>query len=544
MRKTHHLEQGSEAWLSHRATPGMINASEVAAIMDVCRHTSRSELLKRKATGIEPEHSPATERLFAKGHEDEALARPFAEELIGDDLSALVMTDTVDGILFSASLDGITQDHSITFEHKSFSMMLADSMDAGVIPPEYHPQMEVGLMVSGAKRCLFMASKNGETETARHLWYDSNPDLRKRMIAACKQFLIDWENYQHVESTVAPVAATIEALPALMIQVEGKVLATNLDQFKASAQTFIANINTDLQTDQDFADADKMVKFLKDGEERLALCKSQALAQTASIDELFRTIDAISGQMKDKRLMLDKLVKSEKEHRRADIVATAQVELVSHIGRLNERIGGRWMPIIGSPAFPSAMFGEAIKGLKSLDSMHDKVSAALAKAKIEANEIADRIDLNVRAAKDHMHLLPDFAGVCTKATDDFSALLSMRIQQDEQRKEVEREKIRQEEADRATREAARADAQAKAQAAIDQRGKADAGVGLSQDDRAQPDAASIPPTPTSKPVYVDERRIDDFLALLPATPTTKSALRITLIKWEKYRVACEYEATV
>lgn len=533
MRKIIECEQGSDEWLAHRNTPGMINASEVATIMGMSRHTSRSEILKRKATGIEPEHSPATLRLFQKGHEDEALARPIAETIINDDLSAMVMTDTIDGLLFSASLDGITQDHGITFEHKTLSMVLADSMDAGFIPPEYHPQMEVGLMVSGAQRCLFMASRDGDTETARHLWYDSDHGLRKRMLAEAKQFEEDRKNYVHVEATVAPIAATIDALPALMIQVEGKVLATNLDQFKASAQTFIANISTDLQTDQDFADADKMVKFLKDGEEQLALCKRQALAQTASIDELFRTIDAISGLMKDKRLMLDKLVAAEKTNRKQEIVNGAINALVMFTGKLNGRIGCNWMP-----APKTGLLAESVRGLKSLDSMRDKVSAALANAKVEASEIADRIELNAKFAENAMHLLPDFSSICTKATDDFAALVAMRVSQDQQRKDAELDKIRQEEADRITTEAALADAQAKVQAATDQRGKADAGVGLDVSGRAQPDAAITPPTL----VFIDEHRIDNFLSLLSTTPAEKKALRVNLVKWEKYRVACDLEA--
>lgn len=409
-------------------------------MLGISKYCSRSELLRRKATGFVPDVSPSLQAVFDRGHATEIGGREMAEKIIGQHL----YPHTVSEGKLSASCDGITRDHKIAFEHKQYRADLADSVRAGVLPEEYRPQCQQVMMVTGADMLLFMVS-DGTPANCAYMWVEPDSEWRQTIVQGWTQFAIDLENYVPTEATVAPVAATIEALPALMIQVEGKVLATNLDQFKASAQKFIDNINTDLQTDQDFADADKMVKFLKDGEERLALCKSQALAQTASIDELFRTIDAISGQMKDKRLMLDRLVKSEKEHRRADIVATAQAELVSHIGRLNERIGGRWMPIIGSPAFPSTMFGEVIKGLKSLDSMRDKVSAAMTNAKIEANEIADRIELNARAAKDHMHLLPDFAGVCAKAADDFAALLALRVQQ----------------------EAARADAQAKAQAATD-----------------------------------------------------------------------------
>lgn len=518
---THDLEQGSAAWHAFRLEH--FGASEAAAMLGISKHCSRSELLKRKATGIEPEASPALQAVFDRGHAAEIGGREMAEKIIGQALYPVTMSE---GKL-SASCDGLTLDEDIAFEHKQHNAALADSVRAGVLPEEYQPQCQQVMMVTGADMLLFMVS-DGTPANCAYMWVEPNTEWRQTIVQGWTQFAIDLENYQHTEATVAPVAATIEALPALMIQVEGKVLATNLDQFKASAQAFIANINTSLQTDQDFADADKMVKFLKDGEDRLALCKSQALAQTASIDELFRTIDAISGQMKDKRLKLDKLVKAEKENRRSEIVWEAQKTLNIHVMALESRAG-----VSNVIKVDGRIFEAAVKNLKSLDSMREKVSAALANAKIEANEIADRIELNARAAKDHMHLLPDFAGVCTKAADDFAALLALRVQQ----------------------EAARADAQAKAQAATDQRGKADAGVGLSQGDRAQPEAASTAPSrnvavtaPVTIENYYDEAWaatiIDDYLRLLGISPVEKKALRMHLVKFARYQAAREAMATV
>lgn len=504
--------QGSEMWLVARAH--RFCASEAPAMMGSSKHQTRSDLLKQKATGLTPEVDAATQRRFDAGHAAEEAARPIVENIIGDDLSAMTGAIEIDGLPLLASFDGVTQGRDIIWESKLWNAALADQVRAGQLEPHYYWQIEQQLLVSGAERAYFTTS-DGTPENTLGMWYESQPERRAKLIAGWHQFAIDLENYQHVEATVAPVAATIEALPALMIQVEGKVLATNLDQFKASAQTFIANINTDLQTDQDFADADKMVKFLKDGEERLALCKSQALAQTASIDELFRTIDAISGQMKDKRLMLDKLVAAEKQKRRSEIVWEAQKTLNIHVMALESRAG-----VSNVIKVDGRIFEAAVKNLKSLDSMRDKVSAALANAKIEANEIADRIDLNAKAAKDVMHLFPDFSSVCTKATDDFAALLALRTQQ----------------------EAARADAQAKAQAATDQCGKADAGVGLSPDGRAQPEAASTAPQSGDHIVVIPI--IDDFLGLLDATPSEKKILRMHLVKFVRYQAAREMQAVV
>ncbi len=157
--------------------------------------------------------------------------------------------------------------------------------------------------------------------------------------------------------------------------------------------------------------------------------------------------------MRGKRLALEKLVKAEKENRKSEIVHAARVELVGHVQNLHSRIGFTCIQI------DSSVFGEATKGLKSLDSMRDKVSVALANAKIEASAIADRIEFNQKQMQEKSAavLFPDFAQVCTKAPDDFAALVDVRIakkkEADDSLLAAEREKIRTEEVARANAEA-------------------------------------------------------------------------------------------
>lgn len=457
MRKVLHLIQGADDWKAHRNTPGLFNASELAIVMGIWPFKKRSDFLREKALGIEPEHNEFTLLKFEKGHRDEAAARPIAEEIIDDDLSAMVMEDEFDGVLLSASLDGITQNYKTTFEHKSLNPNLAASLEVGEIPDIYWPQMEAGLMVSGATSCLFMTSEDGNRETMRYAWYESKPELRPKIIAACKQFAEDLANYQHVEATPEVVAAPIEALPALLVQVEGRVVATNMDAFKEKASAFIATIKTELKTDQDFADADKMAKFLGDGEKQLDAVKAQAQAQAASIDEVFRTIDAVKEQMRTTRLKLEKLVKTEKENRKGEIVSQAQSALMEHRAKLTQRLGGDFLPPI-----VSGQFAEAIKGLKSLASMQDAVNTALANAKIEANEVADKIDRNLRSLNlfigqtGYGFLFPDTNALVLKEADDLDAVMAMRVNEhkaaEETRLEAERERIRKEEAERMERE--------------------------------------------------------------------------------------------
>ena len=208
-----------------------------------------------------------------------------------------------------------------------------------------------------------------------------------------------------------------------------------------------AGINRNLATDQDFADAEQAVKWCAGVESRLAAAKQHALSQTASIDELFRTVDEISAEARRVRLDLDKLVKAEKEHRRLEIVGAGRAALSAHITELNNRIGFRFMPDV------QADFAGAIKGKKSLDSMRSAVNDELARAKIAANAIADRITLNLRALAEHVEyvsLFPDTASLALKTPDDLLATIKSRI------------------ADHQAAEAKKAESAAQAQQAIQQ----------------------------------------------------------------------------
>ncbi len=439
------VKQGEPEWHAARATHDC--ASEAAAALGLSKNCTRSKLMKIKHTGITPDVSEWTQTfLFDKGHEAEALARPIVAKTLGEALHP-VTGESDDGKLL-ASLDGFTMFGDTVWENKMLNPELRDFIiENNDLPDSHWPQCEHQILVTEADRVYFTVS-DGTEEGTTGIFYESKPERRQRLIAGWAQFNEDLANYELPETKPSAVAEVIDDLPALTVQLVGQVTASNLDDFKMAVTARIQAINTTLVTDNDFATADKMVKFLDDGEKRLDLVKSQALAQTESIDALFRTIDSLKAEMRSKRLTLDKLVKAEKENRKAEIVIAASREFGAHCAAL----GGR----VGVPVSVAVSFADAVKGLKSLDSMRDKVSVALANAKIEANSIADRIDANRKTAGDDIGLLPDFAGICTKAPDDFAALLSMRInarkEAEEKRLAAEREKIRAEEQDKAQAE--------------------------------------------------------------------------------------------
>jgi putative phage-type endonuclease len=462
MRKIVQLVQGTQEWHTHRAKH--FNASEASAMLGLSPYQSRSDLLKAKSTGITPEVDVAKQRLFDAGHAAEAAARPEAKRVIGKDLYPITATRDVGGLHLSASYDGATMEEDIVWEHKLLNVALADSLSRGIIPEQYHPQLEQQLLVIEAEKALFMATSSDKT-AMEYVWYTSNPEMRQRLIAGWQQFAIDLASY--IPSTVEvikPIGRTPETLPALHIEVTGMVTASNLAQYKEHALAVFGGINRDLQTDAQFADAEKTVKWCKDVEDRLAAAKQHALSQTASIDQLFKAIDDISAESRRTRLELDKLVTARKEALRGEIVAEGVNALRSHIAILNTRIGKAFMPSI------HADFGGAIKGKRSLESIRDAVGNELARAKIESNALADRIQINLNTLNkvpDYAFLFADIAQLVLKATDDLEAVIQNRISAHNEKESarIEADRARFAEQERAKAEAsvkARADAEAAA----------------------------------------------------------------------------------
>jgi len=441
--------QGSTEWGALRAS--CFTASEAPAMAGVSKYTSRSDLLKHKYTGEVPEVTPAQQRLFDKGHATEASARPIAERIIGEELYPCTATHD-DHEWMLASFDGCTMLEDVIFEHK---MINADLRTATVetLPEHYKVQMDQQLAVSGAEKCLFMAS-DGTEDDCNWFWYTTTPERIASLLAGWAQFKADLEAYEPQDQKVAPQGEAPDKLPALSIQMTGGVQASNLPDFKAKALAMINGIKTTLTTDKDFADADSTVKWLQKGEKQLEESKQRALEQTASIAELFSTIDELRETMRQKRLYIDKLVKAEKENRRGDIRRNA------------EQCFTGWLHSLECPISPvhSLDIAGAMKGKKTIATLQAAADDEVARAKIECQQLANEVNGNKvlldKEQGEYAFLFSDWRDLIQKKRDDLQAVINSRIAQHkeaEQKKlDADRERIRQEEEAKVRREAEQA----------------------------------------------------------------------------------------
>lgn len=457
--ETLNLIQGSPEWLATRLK--YFTASEAPIMMGASPYMTREELLTMKKTGITADVNDQQQRIFDRGHALEKQALPLAEKVLGVDLYPVTGCAEIDGLPLLASFDGLDMMEELGFEHKTFNADKVARMQSGEILYEYIWQLEHQLLVSGATSILFVMS-DGTHDNWYQIHYSADPVLREQLIAGWKQFAADLENHVPAEYLPAPEAKAIKELPALHITLVGQVRNSNLIEYRQTAMAFVESINTNLETDQDFADAEKLVKFCDAAEKELEVVKKAALGQTADIAELFRNVDELRDAMKAKRLELDKLVKARKEAIRVQVVQDRITALNAHIAALNSDLSrGIRLPTI------AADFAGAIKGKKTIKSLHESANEELARAKIKANEIADAMTENLvffgNNAENFMFLFSDLQSIISKQPDDFELLVVSRVNQhkaaEAARLEAETKRIEAETEARLQREA-----QAKAKA--------------------------------------------------------------------------------
>ena len=308
------------------------------------------------------------------------------------------------------------------------------------------------MIVTTCEAILFMASDwddNNELIEEAHRWYHPDMELRARIEQGWIQLAIDRDNYVIPEYIpAAAVAKPTKDLPALSIQVNGSIsLISNLDLFGAQLNAFVGQIDKEPNDDQGFADAEAAIKTLQKAEDALEASESSALAQTASIDDMRKTVKLYKDTARATRLMLKKMVEERKKSIKLEVIQEGKDAYAMHVEAINKRLGKPYLPQI------SADFAGAVSGAKSIKGLRERMKNELLRVQLESTKIADKIDINLNtlreSAKDHAFLFADVGVLVLKENEDLVALIKVRISEHEQavaaKQAAEREKIRIEE---------------------------------------------------------------------------------------------------
>lgn len=431
-RITHDLVQGSPEWMEFRLKH--FGASEAAAMLGLSKNVKRNELLHMKHTGMPKEFSDwVQEHILDRGHEVEALARPLIEMTLGEDLYPMVFSNG----RMSASCDGLTMDERRAWEHKQWAEELANSVRVGILPEEHLPQCQQVLMVSEADELIFTVS-DGTDDRRVSMIVRPDPEWFEKIRAGWRQFERDLAEYAPIEISEKAIAAPQESLPVPFAQVTGSIaIKSNLDLFGAALRSFIDQIPEKPETDQDFADTDAACKRLKDAEDCLMSAEDTALASVSDIEQLRRTVATLRELTRQTRLAKEKLVEARKKQIKEDAITERRAKWTEHIAAINAELKAVQIMV------PAPDFVGAIKGLKTIASLYDKLDTALANGKIVADAAAKDLRAKLNWYEPHREahgfLFRDLQTLIQKPAEDFELAVKTRI---DEHKRAEEEKAK------------------------------------------------------------------------------------------------------
>ena len=158
----------------------------------------------------------------------------------------------------------------------------------------------------------------------------------------------------------------------LIIKLKGEITESNFDEWKAGVLTQIEAANKDLETDEDFAEAEHVSKKLKEAEKSLIEAKTHGLEQAADIQALFAAIDEVTEASRETRLNLDRQIKSKKEDIKINLVDDA---LNTARGYLDNQPDD--FKAASDITITRTPFEDAIKGKRVISSMRTALSDTL-----------------------------------------------------------------------------------------------------------------------------------------------------------------------
>jgi len=202
-------------------------------------------------------------------------------------------------------------------------------------------------------------------------------------------------------------------LPMPAVIAEGKLVTSNIGEITPRFDKYLESINTELATDQDFANAKEDAKQCRAMAKKLRSVSEQILSQMVSIAEVQATLKHYEGLMDSKGLSLEKLVKAQTDLIKKTAITDAINAFYDHVNECTKTHG---LPI----DYSRPDFAGAIKGVRTVESMQSRINDLLASQK--ASVTGDTKDINTKLAyideaiKGHEHL-HDRSALVTKDLD-------------------------------------------------------------------------------------------------------------------------------
>ena len=237
-------------------------------------------------------------------------------------------------------------------------------------------------------------------------------------------------------------------LPALFVHAKGEITEHNMEAFGIALTNKLAEVRAiALLNDQDFSNAKEAAKKFRDTAKAIALSKEAMLAQTDTIGEAARKMDAWVKDLNGTALLLEKDVDREDLAKKRVMISDTATAYTAHI----EALESETRPI--QLNIPRPNFAEVIKGKRNYASMQGALDDVLANGKIEADAVAKHLRGKLAWYNEttginngcYGFLFADLDKIITKPMDDFKLLVTTRIDAHKKAEAAKIERIRAEE---------------------------------------------------------------------------------------------------
>ena len=194
-------------------------------------------------------------------------------------------------------------------------------------------------MVSGASKCLFIASKWDDDDNlidSVKFWYESNPNLAQAIKDGWAQFEKDLAEYvPAIELVEAVIVEPVMGLPMVSVQVAGELTASNLKEVTPIFDEFLASSITKLETDDDFAKAEAQSKVARAAAKQCLAVNEQVIGQMLSVSEVTRIMTHYAELLNASALRQEKSVKEQKEFKKTVATSERDALYAAHIAALS-----------------------------------------------------------------------------------------------------------------------------------------------------------------------------------------------------------------
>lgn len=233
-------------------------------------------------------------------------------------------------------------------------------------------------------------------------------------------------------------------LPSLVVDITGDV-STNLPAYRNSLSTFLQGINTTLDADEDFIRAEDDIKFCKATEGMLQQSTEAAFSKAGKVRECVEALGQMKETVRAMRLRLERLVKTEKERRKNDMVDSAVNTINEHKHQIEINMEYK----LPHENYRSNLL-EAVKGKKAHNTMQVALDDAVNRLVSQDNDRCATMSINLAVLDTHKSeygfLFTDFENYIHDDISNVKMMIENRIlkykakQAEDKRLEEEKEK--------------------------------------------------------------------------------------------------------